>query len=166
MASYCELQRCSGGRRQLDCSRPAHRKGEEGSSCDAHPAFLSQGQGHTGTLVNPPHSPFYVEGSDSGMTHSQPDFARRPWGGTCPSPSPDPVVNRLGKGSRVGLHSYLWALGAGPTSPPFSFSFENTRWWGAACRPPSATRRPSIACGSLRLTMLLPSPASGTLYLS
>ena len=42
---------------------------------------------------------------------------------------------------------------------------QSTRWWGAACPPLSATRCPSTACASLHLTMLLPSPASGTLCL-
>lgn len=43
---------------------------------------------------------------------------------------------------------------------------ENTRWWGAACPPPSAVHCPSTTCASSHLTMLSPSLASGALCLS
>ena len=44
--------------------------------------------------------------------------------------------------------------------------WENTRWRGTACPPPSAAHCPSATRTSFHLTMLLPSLASGTLYLN
>lgn len=42
-------------------------------------------------------------------------------------------------------------------------TLQEQRWWDAACPPPSAAYRPSIAHASPRLTMSSPSLASGTL---
>lgn len=45
-------------------------------------------------------------------------------------------------------------------------TLQEQRWWDAACPPPSAAYRPSIAQASPRLTMSSPSLASGTLCVS
>ena len=42
--------------------------------------------------------------------------------------------------------------------------FESIRWWGAVCWPPNAACFPSMAWEFLCLIMLLPTPASGTLF--
>uniref|UniRef100_A0A8C6AHA4 Large ribosomal subunit protein eL20 n=1 Tax=Monodon monoceros TaxID=40151 RepID=A0A8C6AHA4_MONMO len=76
------------------------------------------------------------------MTHSQPDFARRPWGGTCPSPSPDPVVNRLGKGNRVSLQLPL-GFGCWPHLTPVLFQLREYKVVGR-CLPTPKCRTPPL----------------------